>query len=63
MVTSKRSEFIHEFIVKKGYDAPDDNPSKASMGCDLVVCLASYGSREEKYSATNKRSTNRRRGK
>ena len=45
---------------KKGFDAPEDNPSKDSMECGLVLCLTCYASREEKYDAVNSRSSRRR---
>ena len=47
-------------VNKKGFDAPDDDPSKASMECGLVLCLACYGKKEEKYDAENKRGRRRR---
>ena len=47
-------------VNKKGFDAPDDDPSKASMECGLALCLACYGRKEEKYDAENKRGRRRR---
>ena len=42
-------------INKKGFDAPEDNPSKESMECSLGLCMACYGVREDKYDIVNKR--------
>ena len=39
---------------KKGFHAPDDDPSKESMECGLALCLTCYGIREETYGAVNK---------
>ena len=49
-------------INKKGFDAPEDDPSKESMECSLVLCMPCYGVREAKYDTVNKRSGRRRRG-
>jgi hypothetical protein len=67
---SPRANIHYCDIGKKGYDAPDDDPKKASMECGLVLCLACYAVRGEKYAvenskdgATSNRSTRRRRNR
>jgi hypothetical protein len=54
---------------KKGFDAPEEDASKASLECGLVLCLPCYGTRGERYAlennaqdgTTNQRSSRRRR--
>jgi hypothetical protein len=40
-------------VGKKGCDAPDDDPTKASMECGLVLCQACYETRGERYASAN----------
>jgi hypothetical protein len=67
--TASPKDNIHYCDVgKKGWDAPEDDPKKASMECRLVLCQACYRSRGERYELansgggrTNGRSSRRRR--
>jgi hypothetical protein len=66
--TAPRANIHYCDIGKKGYDAPNNDPTKASMECGLVLCLACYKTRGEKYAVENSkdgapgnRSTRRRR--
>jgi hypothetical protein len=47
-------------INKKGFDAPEDDPSKESMECSLVLCVPCCGVREAKHDAVNERGSRRR---
>ena len=57
---SPKADIRYCDVNKNGFDAPDDDPSKASMECGLVLCLACYGRKEEKHDAENKRGRRRR---
>ena len=53
--TSPKANIRYCDINKKGFDAPEDEPSKESMECSLVLCMPCYGVREAKYDTVNKR--------
>jgi hypothetical protein len=69
--TSATKDSIHYCEMgKKGFDAPEEDASKASLECGLVLCGPCYGIRGERYAlanaedgTTNQRSSRRRRNK
>ena len=59
-LTSPKANIRYCDTNKKGFDAPEDDPSKESMECSLVLCMPCYGVREAKYGTVNNRGSRRR---
>jgi hypothetical protein len=52
-VASPQANLHYCDVGKRGCDAPDDEPTKASMECGLVLCQACYETRGERYALAN----------
>lgn len=54
-LTSPKASVHYCDVGKKGFDAPNDDPTKVSMECGLVLCHACYGARSQRYALANSR--------